>query len=297
MSAHWYHLSDAVSFKVSGKDARRYLNNRLSNDLRSLAQGESTLAAALTAQGRVECLCSVFVGAQDVFYLVADGGNRQAIFASLGRFIVADRVSIEDISAVSLFAHITASTDAVSHALGDAGEACFMRPCNRIGAEGVDVLLVNPQGTAASERLQLAFGAPLSRDEYTLLRCSQGSPVFPDEVNDRVILTECGMRSAVSFSKGCYVGQEVIERSDAIGKLPRTLVRMRFAGVGNLPAETSIVSSAGESLGKVVTAAPDTSAARIYVFALLKSGSYSIGSTVSAGGFSGEILSMEQHTK
>lgn len=297
MSARWYHLSDAVCMKASGKDARRYLNNRLSNDLRSLAVGESTLAAALTAQGKVECLCTVFVDAQDSFYLVADGGKRQAIFASLGRFIVADRVSIEDVSATTFFVHIAAPLEVVSRALEGLSGTWFTRVSNRIGTEGVDLLFVNVEGAAVSEALQRSFGEALAPEAYNLLRCSQGYPVFPDEINERVILTECGMRSAVSFSKGCYVGQEVIERSDAIGKLPRTLVRIRFSGLGELSADTPVLAATGESIGKIVTAASDTLAACTYVFALLKSGSYSIGNTVSAGGVSGEILSMEQHTK
>jgi folate-binding protein YgfZ len=283
--------------KALGRDARRYLNNRLSNDLRSLAVGESALAAALTAQGKVECLCSVFADVQDSFYLVADGGKRQAIFASLGRFIVADRVSIDDVSPTTLFVHVGAPLEVVSRELDDLSGTWFTRACNRVGTDGVDLLFVNVEGTAAYDALRRAFGEPLTREAYNLLRCSQGYPVFPDEINERVILTECGMRSAVSFSKGCYVGQEVIERSDAIGKLPRTLVRIRFSGLDELMAETPVLATTGESIGKIVTAASDSVAACTYVFALLKSGSYSIGNTVSAGGASGEILSMEQQTK
>ena len=74
MSRKWIHLEDAVVLRVSGKDARRYLNNRLSNDLRSAKPGDVVRAAALTPQGRVEGLFSVFIENEEVFLLVCVGG-------------------------------------------------------------------------------------------------------------------------------------------------------------------------------------------------------------------------------
>lgn len=296
MSFYWYHFADAVCIKASGRDARRYLNNRLSNDLRGLAAGEAALAAALTAQGRVECLFTVFAESGEIFYLVADSGNRQDIVAVLGKYIVADRISLEDIGASGVFLHVAAPREVLAPVLASLGGSCCIRTASRLGVEGVDLLMVGVDVHVALERFRDACGEGLSVTDYTLLRCKQGQPVFPDEVNDRVILTECGMRHAVSFSKGCYVGQEVIERSDAIGKLPRRLERIRISGVGELPKEAPIVNHAGESIGKVVTAASDSAESCTYAFALLKSGSYSIGDTVSTCGWSGEILSMEQQT-
>lgn len=295
MSFYWYHLVDAVCIKASGRDARRYLNNRLSNDLRTIAAGESLQAAALTAQGRVECLFTVFAESGELFYLVADSGNRQDILAVLGKFVVADRISLEDIGAAGVFLHVAGSRDVVTPVLASLGGSCYVRTASRLGVEGVDLLIVGVDAHVVLERFRDVCGAALSTHDYTLLRCKQGQPVFPDEVNDRVILTECGMRHAVSFSKGCYVGQEVIERSDAIGKLPRRLERIRLSGVGEVPKEAPVENHAGESIGKVVTAVSDSAESLTYVFALLKSGSYSIGDTVSTCGRSGEILSME-HT-
>ena len=100
----------------------------------------------------------------------------------------------------------------------------------RVSTVGSDVILVTEVPIDGLRRLKELFGPALSEESYNLLRIKQGVPVYPDEINEDVILSECGVLDAVSFSKGCYVGQEVIERSDAIGRLPRALERIRLVG-------------------------------------------------------------------
>jgi folate-binding protein YgfZ len=291
MSVHWFHFRNAVAFKVAGKDARRYLNNRLSNDLRSLGDGQSVVAAALTAQGRVEALFTVFVSAADVFYLVSDGGNRQALFAAVTRFVVADRVSVEDISTSVAYLHISGSSSPDEDMPRPTPDTLiFSRRSTRLDEFGVDVLCVgDPEDIISS--VQASLGKPLGESEYRLFRIKHGTPVFPDEVNDQVILTECGLREAVSFSKGCYVGQEVIERIDAIGKLPRSLARVRLSGAAEAIAGAVVTNEAGEALGKALSAAYDPQESKTYTFALLRSGTYSGGQQVMCNSLRGEIIS------
>ena len=81
----WYLQPSPVVFKVTGKDARRYLNNRLSNDLRTATAGASLVAGALTPQGRVEGLYTVYVVSDDLFYFGRRGDFPFTIV--LGRWI------------------------------------------------------------------------------------------------------------------------------------------------------------------------------------------------------------------
>jgi folate-binding protein YgfZ len=286
----WYLQPSPVVFKVTGKDARRYLNNRLSNDLRTAAAGASLVAGALTPQGRVEGLYTVYVVSDDLFYLASDGGERQPLFAALGRYIVADRVSIIDCSSEALVGHVT---DDEPLACGE-GFLCLTHPQRRIGVEGKDFLLITKNPAAALAKITEQRGVSLSTSEYDLKRFAEGFAQYPTEIHDSLILTEAGLRDAVSFQKGCYVGQEVIERSDAIGKLPRHLERIVVEGSESLPQQVSVIGKDAKSIGKVLSTISDVANNKTFAFALLKTGAYSPHDNVQCEGRVGTILSPEE---
>ncbi len=288
MSCAWIHLDPAVVVRVSGKDARRYLNNRLSNDLRSVQIGCVVRAAALTPQGRVEGLFSVFVEREDAFLLVCDGGRRNAILAALSRYIVADRVSIEDISLQTTVIHGVGADPTIL----EEGNVRTV-PLSRISTGGCDYVVECVSREQLLVQCTQAWGAPLTREEYSLLRWMRAFPTYPEEVNENIILTEAGLKEVVSFTKGCYVGQEVIERSDAIGKLPRNLERIQFEGHHENLSGEPVTTTSGQNIGKIVSSVIDTKHARTGAFALLKSGAYKIGEVVSCAKVIGSILSAD----
>lgn len=289
MSLSWYLQSAPIVFKVTGKDARRYLNNRLSQDLRTIEPGSSLIAGALTPQGRVEGLFTVYVEPNDTFYLACDGGERQSLFAALGRYIVADRVSIVDCSAEALVGHVVGTPPPIAPDQG----IYLTSPCNRLGTEGSDLLIVSPAISQVREGLISELGSPLTKEAYDISRFKVGFVQYPSEVNENLLLTEAGLREAVSFQKGCYVGQEVMERSDAIGKLPRRVERIVFNGVCALPLQAQVLGSDAKPIGKIVSVIPAAADSRTYAFALLKSGAYAENDIVRCEGVEGTILSIE----
>lgn len=299
-SVGWMPRMEAAIFKVSGRDARRYLHNRLSQDIRSVPVGAAVRAAALTPQGRVEGLFSLFVATEESFMLVCDGGQRNTILAALSRYIVAERVSCEDVSHAATWLHRAgprcADEDAVQlgvvHAVSSA----------RISTSGWDYLCMGAARDLVCARAEGVWGPPLSPAQFNLLRWYQGYAEYPSEISAECILTEAGQRDAVSFTKGCYVGQEVMERSDAIGKVPRTLVRVRLDGTfaqdggGGVRATAAllkgkgILNTAGVALGKVVSAVVDPEQGITGVFAFLRTGAFGAGEPVVCEGVAGEVV-------
>lgn len=293
MNVTWYLFPEPIVLAVTGKDARRYLNNRLSNDLRTLQPNEAARAAALTSQGRVEGLFTVFVESAESFVLVCDGGNREGVKAALAKFIVSDRVNVIDISSCAVVAHVAVESSQVRESVSSvAAERKLLCARMRVSTVGSDVILVTEAPMEGLYRLTELFGPALSEQSYNLLRIKQGVPVYPDEINEDVILSECGVLDAVSFSKGCYVGQEVIERSDAIGRLPRALERISLVGSGLISVGEQVLNAAGDPIGKVLSSALDLD--NILLFALLRNGKYGKGDSVTCAGFRGEILSADQ---
>ncbi len=248
------------------------------------------MAGALSPQGRVEGLYTVYVRGDDLFYLVSDGGERQPLFAALGRYIVADRVSIIDCSSETLVGNIAGAT--LPALVGDVTSLTHARA--RLGVEGEDFLILTDKVSDTHASLQQRLGAPLSTSEYDLKRFEAGFAQYPTEINESMILTEGGMREAVSFQKGCYVGQEVIERSDALGKLPRHLERIVFEGVDVFSPQASVVGKESKHIGKIVSTIADSANGKLCAFALLKNGAYAAHDQVHCEGRVGTILSSEE---
>jgi folate-binding protein YgfZ len=286
MISNWIPIESAVTFKVTGKDSARYLHNRLSNDIRGLAVGDSCLAAALSAQGRVEGLFSVYRLGESEFLLSSDGGDATKLSEIIRRFVVADRVTLEELSENFSVIHVARSTDEFSLKLKELNiEPLSLTNRARLTSEGVDIVIKSCDVGI----VRTSFGEPLSKSSYDCLRWQFGNPVYPTEINDQGMLLEYGLRNAVSFTKGCYVGQEVVERSDAIGKLPRRLGRIRLAGGELLDVGASVLTLSGEALGKVVSVIPDPSQAHVLLFALLKSEKYKDGDAVLISGREGRV--------
>ena len=205
-----YYISNTpVVLLVSGPDAPRYLNARLTNDFKSLAVGQSQLSAALTAQGKTEAFFTVYKKAQDSAILYSLEGDNEEIEEAFCRFKVADQVEVENVSKTYGVAHvcevIESSDDIISI------------PVNRVGSLGLD--LVGPK-----EKLSELASELLTREQFEEQRIIAGTPSFPQEINSNYLFMESGFgEQAVSFSKGCYIGQEVIEKVDARGRLPYVL--------------------------------------------------------------------------
>ena len=288
----WFLFPDATIFRAQGKDVRRYLHNRLSQDLRLCTPDHPVKAAALNAQGRVEGLYTVFCDAADTFYLVCDGGKRNLLLAALSRFIVADRVSIEDCSSHVVWTHLAATQDDTTRLVtGIETETTFVFSNPRIDAVGTDLLLLCRNSQESVEHLRSLLGEPLSEEAYDVRRFMHGVPAFPDEIHDDMILTEAQTRDAVSFTKGCYVGQEVLERSDALGKVPRLLERIIFAPSPTpLAVGAPILNAAGATIGKIASVRSEKSTGRIFVFAFLRHGKYNYSESVACDGATGTIL-------
>jgi folate-binding protein YgfZ len=292
MKTHWYELTQAACFVVSGRDARRYLHNRLSNDIRSLSPGATLQAAALTAQGRVEGLFEVACQDDQRFVLVADGGDPAMLQKVLARYVVADRVVIEEWHSQVAVVHVARDLGELLEAGVISAEhvVCAMRCARITPLYGTHLLVRRDTYDGVRQRLRDMCGDPLDSNTYDQLRWQAGVAVFPTEVNEDVILTECRLFGAVSFSKGCYVGQEVIERSDAIGRLPRTLERVVLDQVIAVSAKSPLVAQEDKQIGRVISSVVSGTTGQTFVFALLKTGAYKAGDRLRCEGAIGTIV-------
>jgi folate-binding protein YgfZ len=214
-------IRDALVFEGTGKDIVRYLHNRLTNDIRGLKFGQTVRAAALTPQGKIEAELAVVSTGPDQYLLVTDGGDPTVVEKALTRFVVADRVSISNRTDSYSLLHFYAP---VPQELSTSG---YLLPHQRSVLLGTDLLISKDQRGATTELLTSSGWQNLSHEEQRTLRYQAGIPSYPDELYG-VLLPEADLPHLVSFQKGCYAGQEVVEKIAARGRPPRLI---RFGSV------------------------------------------------------------------
>jgi folate-binding protein YgfZ len=263
-----FDLADRAMLQFTGDDRLSYLQGMLSNDLRLLKLFEGQHAAILTQQGKViadvRVLCSL-----NSYYLDFWEPLKDKILNHLTRYLVADDVEIHDPNEqwkmVSLqgpkaqamldrlFADAELPAQANCHGMVqfDGSPVCLVR-ADRSGFDGFDLVAQSSQLVALAQRLIELGAAWVGAQAQNILRLEAGMPRYGSDFSDDNLLLEVGLDDAVSFSKGCYLGQEVIERIRSRGHINKKLCGMLLDG--DSPATAGdILSAAGKEVGQITS--------------------------------------------
>lgn len=208
--------------RVSGPDAERYLQGQLSQDVAALAPGAWAWALVLSPQGKLDAFVRVYRTAADDFVLDADAGTGPPLVARLLRFRLRTKAEVEQLEWRAVAVR---GPDAVSvrPPVAPAGDGVAL-PFQWGGLAGYDLLgahPVAPDGAVA-----------VSQDDYEAVRIEAGFPRHGAELDERTIPAEAGLvEASVSFTKGCYTGQELVARIDSRGSnVPRHLRGLLLSG-------------------------------------------------------------------
>ncbi|MDH4475508.1 MAG: hypothetical protein QE274_03465 [Verrucomicrobiaceae bacterium] len=241
-------LSGRAKWLLTGEDRIRYLNGQVTQDVRRVTAEKAVYACVTDVKGRIsgDVFVRVMVDGEGLL-LDAEEGLREALMLRLDRYIVADDVEIQD---------VTDDWNLV-HYFGEAVQGIEGGSlCERFGVGGRDVW------TARGESVMSRDGF-LSAEELEVLRVLNGVARYPFELNGEVFPPEAGLElRAIDYSKGCYIGQEVISRIRTSRKMPRELVGWRLNGGGEVEAGEQVVlpGDGGRILGGVtsVVVEPET---------------------------------------
>ena len=269
---------DALIALVNGRDAERYLNSRLSNNIKALADGEWIDAAALSPQGKIEGIYQVKRLAKEEFLLSCDGGDRSELTTALKRYIVADRVTLTDLSEQYQLVHFAPN-------LSVSAEIFAQRQRQRTPSVGSDLILLRSSSTTARSAIDHDV---TPHAEYELLRLAVGLYAFPNELRS-ISIGEIDYHALVSFKKGCYVGQELIEKVDSFATSPKLLARISISGQHTVASGTEVY--VGEDrVGKVVASASAQNYRFSIVVARIRNEQQLAGKTARFGELSGTII-------
>ena len=232
-SAALFDLGWLAGFRAGGSERAEFLQGQLSNDVASLGPGHGCPCLLLNAQGRLIAILSVF-NAGGQFLLVTEQATRGAAIAALEGFLVADDVELNidegsdrigvggpDAPAVLARAGLELADADLTAAVLD-GQACTVL-CRREFAVPVFELIVEGDAAPLWTRLEQAGARPAGTGAWDLMRLNSGIARAGVDVDEHRTALEGRLEWAVHRDKGCYVGQEVVERTLSRGRLNHQL--------------------------------------------------------------------------
>ena len=206
--AAWLDLTGRGLIRVSGEDGARLLHSMSTNNVKAMELGDQVYTFFLNAQGRI--LADAWVLRRDDHHLLdTEPALRQALYDHLDKFIIADDVTLEDVSAQYRVVSIETPGGTDFSAVGFENAHRHYLPAG-----------ANPE-TALPEA---------SPEDAEIVRLENGQARYGADLTERYLVQETQQMRAVSFTKGCYPGQEIVERVRARGAVHKHLVSLEVEG-------------------------------------------------------------------
>lgn len=283
------HLAGRTLVRVSGKDRIRFLHSFCSADVNGLDPGEVGEAFVLNEKGKI--VAHVFVlNLEDELILSGVAGQAVDLIAHLDKYVIRDDVSFEDLSDTMDSWLLADHPDTVllpagievpenHHVLKASGFTGFVARGEFFGP-GFLLTAEGTTGAAIDDRLDAAGGVACSMDVLETYRVVHGMPAYGTDFDENNLPQEVDRdEAAISFEKGCYLGQETVARIDSLGRVNRLVRKVRFESevVDRVPIELEVD---GKNVGSVTSLARDPDSGHPFGIAMLRRPHISPGTTL-----------------
>jgi aminomethyltransferase len=249
-------LTGRGGIRVTGEDRARLLHAISSNHIERLTPGQGCYAFFLNAQGKILADANILCFA-DHFLLDTEPETRESLRKHVEKYVIAEDVTLEDASPAVLGTEGPTAADKLAAAGApvpvedyshEAWDDAVVARISETGAPGFRIWLPVERKDEIIGRL----GLPLaSADDIRVVRLEHGKPRYGEDITDATLPQESQQMHAVSFNKGCYLGQEIVERIRARGQVHRRLERLEYEP--GHPPEAQITSEAfSPALGRMV---------------------------------------------
>lgn len=246
--AAWLELSQRGRLRITGEDRARLMHAMTTNQVQGLKPGEGCYLFFLNAQGRILGDANLFCF-EEYLLLDTEPETSKKLAEHLDRYIIADDVTLEDITgataAISIegprAAEVLESLGAEIPAEAYGWASWGTRTVARVNATGSDGYCVFVSAADKADLLALLSGIPhATAEDARTVRIENGRPRYGEEITERYLVQETGQTQAVNFHKGCYLGQEIVERVRSRAQIHRSLCRLEI--------DTTEVPAAGAKL-------------------------------------------------
>lgn len=305
-------LSPRGRLIISGSEAVQFLNGLITNDMKTLAEGTWMAAAFPNVQGRLVASVRVARLPGEQFLIDTEPATRGRVFQALERFTFAGDFRVNDL--VSKTAHITVQGKkarvVVQQLIGEAASSLGMSgvitqesagetPVPQIilrgthtGEDGYDIITATAQAVALWQRIIEAGARPVGYEALETLRIEAGIARYGVDVDETNVVTEGNFDDAVSYTKGCYIGQEIIARIKYRGHVAKKLTGLKFEAITDVAAGAPVSSTEGKEIGTVTSVAFSPALERTIALALIKYDFLAAGTNVRVGDSEAEVAQL-----
>jgi folate-binding protein YgfZ len=298
-----FDLTRRAKFFVTGPDRARWLNGMVTNNIRDLAAGHGSYNFVLNPQGRIQGDLYVF-NRGDSLLIDTEACQREKLREFLGKYIIMDDVEIssadDKLTAIGLAGPLRAdflkaiSLPADLEPLHVCETKYQNLPISLMRADrGHFEIWMDPRNATEIWSSMIAAGAkPVGSDAIELARIAAGIPRYGVDIRDRDLPQETGQSQALNFNKGCYVGQEIVERIHSRGAVHRSFTGFIFDGP--LPTPGAKVQSGGKEVGELTSVAslPSRNGARMIGLGYIRREAAAAGAEMSVDGTKAKALSV-----
>lgn len=264
-------LSARGRVRVSGAEAVQFLNGLVTNDVKTLEENSWMTAAFPNAQGRLLAAARV-LHRPDGFLFETEAATAERVFKALERFTLAGDFRVADMaqemSALSLqgarAAEIIGATLGREAATVERGriatlvwreQSLSVIRATHTGENGFDLFINTEHALSLFEELMASGARAVGQEALERLRIEAGLPRFGVDMDENNVVLETGLDDAVSYTKGCYIGQEIIARIHWRGHVAKRLAGLSFEDNREAPRGAKVRTVDGKEIGRLTSVA------------------------------------------
>jgi len=253
---------------VTGRDRAAFLQGMLSNDVKALTPGEGCPAAFLDAHGKVVSLLVVYALADSIL-LELPTGSTEKFLQAIDKFLISEKAYFEAsdddyailavqgpkaAAVLSRAAGASLTLAAYGHTEASiAGASVRVTSRTEAVTPGFHCWTAPGQAAAVWKALRDGGAVPVGADAAEILRVEAGIPVYGPDVDDTLILPEARLDALVSYTKGCYIGQETVARVKYRGHINRGVAGLVLSG-DLVPAHGDLILADDREVGRITSA-------------------------------------------
>jgi folate-binding protein YgfZ len=251
--------------RVSGSEATTFLNGLITNDVKNLAQNRWMPAVFPTVQGRLIGAVRVIRGGEPAFLIDTETASHEAVLKTISRFTLAGDFKVSDVTsetalltvqgdkAAEIVEKVTGVSNLPDNGVAETNGVTIIR-ATHTGEDGFDVIIDAVRKAEFQKALEAAVAQPVGEDTFEILRVEAGIARFGQDMDETSVVPETNLDDAVSYTKGCYVGQEIIVRIKHRGHPAKKLTGLRFETDQQVEPGAVILSKENQEIGRVTSA-------------------------------------------
>ncbi|MEM6471798.1 MAG: aminomethyltransferase [Planctomycetota bacterium] len=281
-----FHLPELTVVDLLGSEAAVILHNLTTNDVKKLPVGGGCETFITEVRGRTLAHVYAF-RTSDGFRLIGAPGQADAIIAHADRYTIREDATPSDLSSSMVGFVLSPNASETLRNEADWGESSAQAyDVDWLGGE--TMLLLTETPGAVQQVFRTTGETPESEDAFHRARVEAGFPWYGPDISDKNLPQEISrIKQTISFTKGCYLGQEPVARLDALGRVQKRL--MRWETRGSIPPADAQVTSNGKVVGKLTSIAIQSDD-QAFAIGMARRSHFESGATAEGEGFEAKVL-------